>query len=46
MFLIMFKSGNLGWGGESTTFSLLAFRYVVVALARWAGALGKTSNAQ
>ena len=33
-------------GGKSTTFSLFAFRYVVVALARGAGALAKTSNAQ
>ena len=37
MFSIMFKSGDLG--GKSTTFTLFAFRYAVVALARWAGAL-------
>ena len=41
MFSIMFKSAH--FGGKSTAFSLFAFRYVVVALARWAGALGKRS---
>ena len=44
MFPFIFKSSD--FGGKSTTFSLFAFRYVVVALARWAGALEKTSNAQ
>ena len=44
MFSIMFKSGD--FGGKSTTFSFFAFGYVMVALARWTGALGKTSNAQ
>ena len=40
MFSIMFKSGDWGGGGgESTTFSLFAFRYVVVALVRCVGAL-------
>ena len=37
----MFKSAH--FGGKSTVFSLFAFRYVVVALARWTGALGKRS---
>ena len=36
MFSIMFESGDLR--GQSTTFMLLAFRYAVVTLARWAGA--------
>ena len=36
MFSIMFKSGDLG--GKLKTFTLFAFRYAVVALARWAGA--------
>ena len=37
MFSIMFKSCDLG--EKTTTFSVFAFRYVVLALARWAGAL-------
>ena len=37
MFSIMFKSGD--FGGKSTTFTLFAFRYAVVALARWAGVI-------
>ena len=32
----MFKSGDLG--EKSTTFTLFAFKYAVVALAQWAGA--------
>ena len=36
MFSIMFKSGDLD--GKSTAFTLFAFRYAEVALARWAGA--------
>ena len=34
IFSIMFKSGDSG--GKSTTFTLFAFRYAVVALAQWA----------
>ena len=39
----MFKSGDLGAGegGGSTTFSLFAFRYAVVALAQWADFIQK-----
>ena len=44
MLSIVFKSGD--FGGKSKKFSLFAFRYVVVALARWARAIGKTSNVQ
>ena len=40
MFSIMFKSGD--FGEKLTTFPLFSFRYVVVDLARWAGAHGKT----
>ena len=37
-FSIMFKFGDLGGGGgggETMTFTLFAFRFAVVALARW-----------